>query len=72
MWKDIEKFNEIAKFLRKLDGRKGSSLEDYACRIEYLIALNLEAQLSKDPTLNRFDFAAAFKTKGAQLYKEFL
>ena len=46
MWKDLEKFSEIVKFLRKLDGRKGSSIEEYACRIEYLIALNIEINFS--------------------------
>ena len=69
MWKDLEKFSEIVKFLRKLDGRKGSSIEEYACRIEYLIALNIEMQISKDPNLNRTDFLAALNSKGAKLYK---
>ena len=48
MWKDQEKFTEIVKFLRKLDGRKGSFIEEYACRVEYLVALNIEMQLEKD------------------------
>jgi hypothetical protein len=69
MWKDQEKFTEIVKFLRKLDGRKGSSIEEYACRIEYLVALNIEMQLEKDPSLNRADFLNALKSKGAKLYK---
>ena len=67
MWKDQEKFTEIVKFLRKLDGRKGSFIEDYACRVEYLVALNIEMQLEKDPSLNRTDFLTALKTKGAKL-----
>ena len=72
MWKDQEKFTEITKFLRKLDGRKGSSLEEYACRIEYLIALNIEMQLIKDPSLNRAEFSSSLNTKGAKLYKNFI
>lgn len=70
MWKDLEKFNEIVKFLRKLDGRKGSSIEEYACRIEYLIALNIEMQLNKDSNLNRTDFLTALNSKGARLYNK--
>lgn len=70
MWKDLEKFNEIVKFLRKLDGRKGSSIEEYACRIEYLIALNIEMQLNKDSNLNRTDFLTALNSKGAKLYNK--
>jgi hypothetical protein len=70
MWKDLEKFNEIVKFLRKLDGRKGSTIEEYACRIEYLIALNIEMQLSKDSNLNRTDYLAALNSKGAKLYNK--
>ena len=70
MWKDLEKFNEIVKFLRKLDGRKGSSIEEYACRIEYLIALNIEIQLNKDSNLNRTDFLTALNSKGAKLYNK--
>jgi hypothetical protein len=69
MWKDLDKFIEIIKFLRKLDGRKGSFIEDYACRIEYLVALNIEMQLLNDPNLNRNDFAVILKSKGANLYK---
>lgn len=72
MWKDQEKFTEIAKFLRKLDGRKGSIIEEYACRIEYLIALNIQMQLAKDPSLNREDFHASLNTKGAKLYKNLM
>ena len=69
MWKDLDKFIEIIKFLRKLDGRKGSFIEDYACRIEYLVALNIEMQLRDDPNLKRSDFSVILKSKGANLYK---
>jgi hypothetical protein len=69
MWKDLEKFYDIVKFLRKLDGRKGSFIEEYAMRLEYLIALNIEMQLERDPNLNKADFLSALNSKGAKHYK---
>jgi len=68
----MEKYLEIVKLLRKLDGRKKTYLEDYACLIEELIAENLTLQLRINP--NAYDKKDAvfelLKTRGAQLWKQ--
>jgi hypothetical protein len=68
----MEQYLEIVKLLRKLDGRKKTYLEDYACLIEELIAMNLTLQLRINP--NKYDKKDAvldlLKTKGAVLWKQ--
>lgn len=68
----MEKYLEIAKLLRKLDGRKKTYLEDYACLIEELIAINITLQLRINP--NKYDkkdeVLDLLKTRGALLWKQ--
>jgi len=68
----MEQYTEIVKLLRKLDGRKKTYLEDYACLIEELIAMNITLQLRINPnTYDRKDAALELlKTKGALLWKQ--
>jgi hypothetical protein len=49
---EIEKYHQIIKFLRKLDGRKKTYLEDYACLIEDLIANNILLEMKLHPEKN--------------------
>jgi hypothetical protein len=68
----MEQYLEIAKLLRKLDGRKKTYLEDYACLVEELIAINITLQLRINP--NKYDkkdeVMALLKTRGAMLWKQ--
>lgn len=68
----MEQYTEIVKLLRKLDGRKKTYLEDYACLIEELIAMNITLQLRINPnTYDRKDAVLELlKTKGALLWKQ--
>ena len=68
----MEQYTEIVSLLRKLDGRKKTYLEDYACLIEELIAMNITMQLKINP--NKYDkkdpVMELLKTKGALLWKQ--
>ena len=68
----MEQYTEIVKLLRKLDGRKKTYLEDYACLIEELIAMNITLQLRINPnTYDRKDAVLELlRTKGALLWKQ--
>ena len=55
-----------------MDGRKKTFLEDYACSIEELIAINILLELKKNPNIfdNKKDMLDMLKTKGALKFKE--
>jgi hypothetical protein len=69
---ELHKYTEIINFLRKMDGRKKTFLEDYACSIEELIAINILLELKKNPNIfdNKKDMLDMLKTKGALKFKE--
>jgi len=69
---EFEKYIEVINFLRKMDGRKKTFLEDYACSVEELIAINILLELKKNH--NKFDNKKGvldmLKTRGALKFKE--
>jgi len=64
---EFEKYIEIIKFLRKMDGRKKSFLEDYACSIEELVAANiyLESRVNPKKYAGNKEALNLLKTAGA-------
>jgi hypothetical protein len=68
----MDQYLEIVKLLRKLDGRKKTYLEEYACLIEELIAINITLQLRINPNMfdKKDETLDLLKTKGALLWKQ--